>query len=101
MSASQWLGYYFHLGNIGKVLCRWGDKEGTDNLYDTKKIIYSGCRVFAMIAGKKNLRQYLVRLLDDPQFKDNTNEEDKDDTLFGWDVNDLDPPYISTSWGVD
>jgi len=95
-SAAQWLEYSFHLGNIGKVLCRWGDKEGTENLYDTKKIIYSGCRIFAMIAGTKNLRQYLVRLLDDPQFKDNTDDEDND-TLLGGDVSDIGPtPYYAT-----
>lgn len=69
-SATQWLGFSFHLGNIGKALCRWGDKDGTSIEYDAKKIIYSGVRVLRMIIGTEKTRLYLFRLLDDPQFKD-------------------------------
>lgn len=68
-SVNQWKGYSFHLGNIVKAVTRWGDKEGTTEEYDAKKIIYSGCRVLKMIAGKEKLRTYLQSLLDDPQFK--------------------------------
>jgi len=71
---NQWLEYSFHLGNIGKVLMRWGDKEGTSLQYDTKKIIYSGCRILMMMAGVEETRAYLQKLLDDPQFKGNTND---------------------------
>ena len=69
-SETQWRGFSFHLGNIGKALCRWGDKDGTSIEYDAKKIIYSGVRVLRMIVGTERTRDYLQRLLDDPQFKD-------------------------------
>jgi len=65
----QWREFSFHLGNIGKALCRWGDKNGTGIDYDAKKIIYSGVRVLKMIIGVEATREYLQRLLDDPQFK--------------------------------
>lgn len=68
-SQTQWLGFSFHLGNIGKALCRWGDKDGTSIEYDAKKIIYSGVRVLKMIIGVEATRLYLFRLLDDPQFR--------------------------------
>ena len=71
---NQWREYSFHLGNIGKVLMRWGDKEGTSLQYDTKKIIYSGCRILMMMVGVEDTRSYLQKLLDDPQFKGNTND---------------------------
>ena len=65
----QWKEHSFHLGNVGKVLCRWGDKEGTTREYDARKIVYSGLRVLMMLVGKQEVRKYLQRLLDDPQFK--------------------------------
>lgn len=68
-SINQWKGYSFHLGNIGKAICRWGDKGGTTEKYDAKKIIYSACRVLKMMVGAKGVREYLNTLLDDPQFK--------------------------------
>jgi hypothetical protein len=68
-SEAQWGKFSFHLGNIGKALCRWGDKDGTSIEYDAKKIIYSGVRVLRMIIGTEKTRDYLQRLLDDPQFK--------------------------------
>lgn len=68
-SEAQWGKFSFHLGNIGKALCRWGDKSGTTTEYDAKKIIYSGVRVLKMIIGTEKTRDYLQRLLDDPQFK--------------------------------
>jgi hypothetical protein len=69
-SQTQWRGFSFHLGNIGKALCRWGDKKGTTEEYDAKKIIYSGVRILKMIIGTGATRRYLQRLLDDPQFKE-------------------------------
>lgn len=68
-SVHQWKGFSFHLGNIVKAVTRWGDKDGTSIEYDSKKIIYSGCRVLMMIVGKEKLRTYLRSLLDDPQFR--------------------------------
>ena len=68
-SVNQWKGFSFHLGNIVKAVTRWGDKSGTTEEYDAKKIIYSGCRVLKMIVGKEKLREYLQSLLDDQQFK--------------------------------
>lgn len=68
-SQRQWKGYSFHLGNIGKAICRWGDKGGTTIEYDAKKIIYSACRVLKMIVGKDKLREYLNTILNDEQFK--------------------------------
>lgn len=68
-SVNQWKGFSFHLGNIGKAICRWGDKDGASIEYDAKKIIYSGCRVLMMIVGKEKLREYLNKLLEDEQFK--------------------------------
>ena len=73
-STRQWKEYSFHLGNIGKAIMRWGDKGGTTIKYDTHKIIYSGCRVLMMMVGKQGVRDYLQKLLDDPQFSVN---EDK------------------------
>jgi hypothetical protein len=69
-SEAQWGKFSFHLGNIGKALCRWGDKDGTSIEYDAKKIIYSSVRTLKMIIGTTKTREYLQRLLDDPQFKD-------------------------------
>lgn len=68
LAEHKWGKFGIHLKDIFKGLCRWGDKSGTDTLYDTKKIIYYGCRVLAMISGKEALRKYLQELLDDKQF---------------------------------
>lgn len=68
-SEHQWKGFSFHLGNVGKAICRWGDKGGTTIEYDAKKIIYSATRVLKMIVGVEKTREYLQTLLDDKQFK--------------------------------
>lgn len=65
----RWLGDSFHLSNIVKAAWRWGDKSGTTKVYDTKKIIYSGCRLLMKYEGVKELRKTLKEILDDPQFK--------------------------------
>lgn len=69
-ATQQWKEHSFHLGNVGKVLCRWGDKSGTSKSYDARKIVYSGLRVLLMLEGKENVRTYLENLLEDNQFKD-------------------------------
>ena len=65
----KWGKYGIHLKDIFKALCRWGEKSGTDTIYDTKKIIYYGCRILMMVSGKEALRSYLTELLEDRQFK--------------------------------
>jgi len=70
LAEHKWGIYAIHLKDIFKGLCRWGDKTGTSVEYDTRKVIYYGCRVLKMIVGKKGLRTYLEELLDDPQFKE-------------------------------
>lgn len=69
---SQWLGDTFHLANIVKAAWRWGIKDGTTKAYDARKLIYTGARLLRKHAGAKETREALQRLLDDPQFKENT-----------------------------
>ena len=69
-ATQQWKEHSFHLGNVGKVLCRWGDKSGTSKSYDSRKIVYSGLRVLLMLEGKESVKTYLKNLLEDNQFKD-------------------------------
>lgn len=67
-SQAQWKEHSFHLGNVGKSICRWGDKGGTTKSYDARKIVYSGLRVLMMIEGKECVREYLEDLRENPQF---------------------------------
>lgn len=69
LAEHKWGKYGIHLKDIFKGLCRWGDKSGTTTLYDTKKIVYYGCRVLRMMVGKEGVRYYLLELLEDKQFK--------------------------------
>lgn len=69
-SINQWKEHSFHLGNIEKATTRWGNKGGTTKAYDARKIIYSGLRVLMMLEGKSKMREYLLELLNNPQFKD-------------------------------
>lgn len=69
LAENKWGKYSIHLKDVFKGLCRWGEKEGTDVVYDTKKGIYYFCRVLRMMRGKEAVREYLQGLLDDPQFK--------------------------------
>lgn len=69
LAEHKWGKYGIHLKDIFKGICRWGEKSGTTVEYDTKKIIYYGCRILMMISGKEGLRNYLQGILDDPQFK--------------------------------
>lgn len=65
----QWGADSFHLANITKAGCRWGDKEGTSKVYDAKKIVYSALRILRRLTGNKNVRAFLQELLNDEQFK--------------------------------
>jgi hypothetical protein len=69
LAEHKWGKYAIHLKDIFKGLCRWGDKSGTTVEYDSRKIIYYGCRVLMMVVGAKELRVYLHELLDDKQFQ--------------------------------
>jgi hypothetical protein len=67
-SIHQWKEHSFHLGNITKAGCRWGDKGGTTKEYDARKIVYSGLRILGMLKGKTAVKEYLMELLNDEQF---------------------------------
>lgn len=69
LAEHKWGKYAIHLKDIFKGLCRWGDKSGTTVEYDSRKIIYYGCRVLMMVVGAAELRVYLNVLLDDKQFQ--------------------------------
>ena len=75
LAENKWGKYAIHLKDIFKGLCRWGDKKGTDPLYDTKKIIYYGARVLRMMVGVTKTREYLQSLLDDKQFMEKPPNE--------------------------
>jgi hypothetical protein len=70
LAEHKWGKYAIHLKDIFKGLCRWGDKSGTTVEYDSRKIIYYGCRVLMMVVGANELRVYLNELLDDKQFQE-------------------------------
>lgn len=74
LAKERWGPYSLHFKDMLKALVRFGAKDGTSMRYDIEKMIYSGCRTMIMLSGKKSLREYLQRLLDDPQFKENTND---------------------------
>jgi len=69
LAVKQWGAYSLHFKDMAKALVRFGVKTGTSKEYDIEKMIYSGCRAMVMLSGKDSLREYLKRLLDDPQFK--------------------------------
>lgn len=66
----RWGKYGIHLKDVFKAMLRWGAKEGTDVVYDAKKIVYYGLRILRMAVGVKKTREYLLKLLDDPQFNE-------------------------------
>jgi hypothetical protein len=70
LAKERWGPYSLHFKDLLKALVRFGAKDGTTMQYDIEKMIYSGCRTMIMLSGKKALREYLQRLLDDPQFKE-------------------------------
>ena len=69
LAEKKWGKFGIHLKDIFKGICRWGDKEGTTVLYDTKKIIYYGCRILRMLEGSDGVQKYLKEILEDKQFK--------------------------------
>jgi hypothetical protein len=69
LAEHKWGKYGIHLKDIFKGICRWGDKSGTTVTYDTKKVIYYGCRILRMLVGAEGVREYLTELLNDRQFK--------------------------------
>jgi hypothetical protein len=73
LAEHKWGKYAIHLKDIFKGLCRWGDKSGTTVEYDSRKVIYYGCRVLMMVVGTAELRVYLHELLDDKQFQEKTD----------------------------
>lgn len=70
LAEHRWGKYGIHLKDIFKAMLRWGAKDGTDVSYDAKKIIYYGVRILRMSVGTKQTREFLQKLLDDPQFKE-------------------------------
>lgn len=66
----RWSKYGIHLKDIFKAMLRWGAKDGTDVVYDAKKIVYYGLRILRMAVGVKETKAYLLKLLDDPQFNE-------------------------------
>ena len=70
LAKNRWFEYSLHFKDLLKALVRFGSKDGTTKQYDIEKMIYSGCRAMVMLAGRKAVRDYLQKLLDDPQFKE-------------------------------
>jgi len=66
---NQWGAFSLHLKDVGKAFFRFGTKDGTTQAYDARKMVYSGLRLVGMLEGREAMRQELLRLLDDPQFK--------------------------------
>ena len=71
LSEKQWGKHSWIFKDILKACTRFGEKSGTDKTYDTKKIIYYGCRLLMSVTDKATTRKYLQQLLDDKQFKEN------------------------------
>ena len=71
LSEKQWGKYSWIFKDILKACTRFGKKSGTNEDYDTKKIIYYGCRLLMSVTDKATTRKYLQQLLDDKQFKEN------------------------------
>lgn len=69
LAVDRWGAYALHMKDLMKGGFRFGVKDGTSIEYDCYKIIYSGCRLLVMAKGKENVREYLQKLLNDPQFK--------------------------------
>jgi hypothetical protein len=64
-----WGAYSLHFKDIFKAGLRWGNKSGTTEEYDARKIVYSGLRLLGMVAGKQTVADYLKELSEDQQFK--------------------------------
>ena len=71
MSRKQWGWRSYIFKDIVKACFRFGQKEGTTEVYDAEKIIYYGVRLLMSVSDKTTARNYLQQLLDDKQFKEN------------------------------
>ena len=71
MSQKQWGWRSYIFKDIIKACFRFGQKEGTTEVYDAEKIIYYGVRLLMSVSDKTTARNYLQQLLDDKQFKEN------------------------------
>lgn len=65
---AQWGAYSLHMKDVGKLICRFGAKDGTSEEYDLNKGVYSFLRMKEM-QRKGSAREYMLRLLADPQFQ--------------------------------
>ena len=74
LSQKQWGWRSYIFKDILKACFRFGEKEGTTEAYDAKKIIYYGCRLLMSVTDKDTTRKYLQQLLDDKQFKGKSND---------------------------
>ena len=68
MSRKQWGWRSYIFKDIVKACFRFGQKEGTTEVYDAEKIIYYGTRLLMSVSDKATARKYLQQLLDDKQF---------------------------------
>ena len=71
MSRKQWGWRSYIFKDIVKACFRFGQKEGTTEVYDAEKIVYYGARLLSSVSDKDTTRKYLQQLLDDKQFKEN------------------------------
>ena len=71
LSQKQWGWRSYIFKDILKACFRWGQKEGTTEIYDAEKIVYYGVRLLLSVSDIKSVREYLQTILDDEQFKDN------------------------------
>lgn len=74
LAINRWGPYSIHMKDLFKGGFRFGAKSGTSLEYDANKLIYSGCRLLAMIAGKQRVVAYLRDLINDPQFNEEGRE---------------------------
>ena len=70
MAQKQWGWRSYIFKDIIKACFRFGQKEGTTEVYDAEKIIYYGTRLLMSVSDKATARKYLQQLLDDKQFKE-------------------------------
>ena len=73
LSQKQWGWRSYIFKDILKACFRWGQKEGTTEIYDAEKIVYYGVRLLLSVSDIKTVRKYLQTILDDEQFKGNEN----------------------------
>ena len=66
---SQWGAYSLHMKDLGKGMCRFGNKNGVTEGYDINKMLYSTIRMKVMEVGKQKAVEYILSILEDKQFK--------------------------------